>query len=87
MTEATFSHVGAIGEQLSDVHRLLDALALLTETMEEPHAGAANVIVWTTIDHLREIDLHHTALFRLNHPDRDFFERVGWPTGDEIIHE
>ena len=51
--------------------------------MEEPHAGAVNVIVHAALDHVREAEAVQETLFRLTHPDRERFEREGWP-GEEV---
>ena len=39
------SHVNSIEPALTHIRYFLDAIALITEAMEEPHAGAVNVIV------------------------------------------
>jgi hypothetical protein len=41
---------------LTDIRNLLNAIALITEAMEEPHAGAVNVIVHAALEHVREIE-------------------------------
>jgi hypothetical protein len=64
---------------LGAIKRLGDALALITETIEEPGASATNEIVHTLLGHVAEIDKEYSFLFRLHHPSRDHFERVGWP--------
>ena len=73
------SHVNSIEPALAHIRHFLDAIALITEAMEEPHAGAVNVIVHAALDHVREAEAVHQTLFRLTHPDRERFEREGWP--------
>jgi len=78
-----FRHVGSIEPALTHIRNFLDALALISETMEEPAASAVNVIVHATLDHVTEADEAYVALFKLSHPDRERFEREGWPGGAE----
>jgi hypothetical protein len=66
---------------LQSVCNFLDALALITETMDEPAASAVNTIVWAAIDQVGEIDEAYPTLFHLSHPNCDRFEREGWPDG------
>ena len=77
------SHVNSIEPALTHIRHFLDAIALITEAMEEPHAGAVNVIVHAALDHVREAEAVHETLFRLTHPERERFEREGWP-GEEV---
>ena len=73
-------HVNSLERPLTAIGHFLDAIALITEAMEKPHAGAVNV--HAALDHVREAEAVHLSLFRLTHPDRERFEREGWP-GDE----
>jgi hypothetical protein len=75
-------HVNRLEDPLTSIGRFLDAIALISEVMEEPHACAVNIIVHTALGHLRDAEVEHLALFRLTHPDRERFDREGWP-GDE----
>ena len=52
---------------------------MISEAMEEPAASAVNVIVHTTLEHVTEADEAYAELFKLSHPDRERFERDGWP--------
>ena len=61
------SHVNSIEPALAHIRHFLDAIALITEAMEEPHAGAVNVIVHAALDHVREAEAVHETLFRLTH--------------------
>jgi hypothetical protein len=80
MSDDAFDHVCKIERPLGAIQRLGDALALITETIEEPGASAINEIVWTMKDHISELDKIHEVLFRLHHPNREQFEIDGWPT-------
>lgn len=56
---------------LGAVKRLGDALALLTEVIEEPGGSAMNEIIWTMLERVGEIEEEYSALFRLHGPFRD----------------
>jgi hypothetical protein len=79
MSNTAFGHVCKIEHPLGAVRRLSDALALISETIEEPHASAIDEIVHTMLGHISELDELHSALFRLHHPNREQFEIDGWP--------
>jgi hypothetical protein len=72
-------HVTSLEQPLTRARHFLDAIALITEAMEEPHAGAVNIIVHTALEHVTEADDAYAALFKLSHPDRERFDREGWP--------
>jgi hypothetical protein len=71
--------LGNLEPPLTNIRRFLDALALISETLDEPGGSAVNVIVHAAIDHAAEVESEYVSLFRLTHPDRERFEREGWP--------
>ena len=79
MSNETFAIVWRIEAPLASAGRLADALALLTETADEPHASAMNEIIHMLLEHLAQVGEEYCSLFRLHHPDRERFEREGWP--------
>jgi hypothetical protein len=79
MSDNAFARVCKIEHPLGATKRLADALALITETIDEPEASAMNEIVHTMLRHLADIDTEYSFLFRLHHPNRDHFEKQGWP--------
>ena len=72
-------HVNSLERPLTAIGHFLDAIALITEAMEEPQAGAVNIIIHCALEHVRDAEAEHQSLFRLTHPDRERFEREGWP--------
>ena len=74
-----FRHACRIEPALTHTRKFLEALALISETMEEPHASPVNVVVHAALEHVAEADEAYVTLFRLCHPDRERFEREGWP--------
>jgi hypothetical protein len=73
------SHICHVGMPIDKLRNLINAVALITETLDEPQAGAVNVIVYAALEQVAEMDTAYIALFRLSHPDRERFEREGWP--------
>ena len=54
--DATYAHVCRLEPPLGAIKRLGDALAMITETIEEPGASAMNEILHTLLGHVAEID-------------------------------
>ena len=79
MSDSPFSHVCKIEHPLGAAQRLVDALALITETIDEPGASAMNEIIHAVQAHLTEIDAEYSYLFHFHHPNREQFKRGGWP--------
>jgi hypothetical protein len=82
MDDNAYAHVCNIEKPLGRVQELGVGLLLIAETLEEPTAGAINAIVNTMLEQPEEIDKEFSYLFRFHHPNRDHFERNGWP-GDK----
>jgi hypothetical protein len=72
------------GETFEHVCHYLNGLMIISETIDEPHGGAINEMVWTMQDKMKELQREYSTLFKLTHPDRERFERDGWP-GDEGV--
>jgi hypothetical protein len=77
--DPTFGHVCNLEKPLGAIRRLADALVMMTETVEEPHGSAMNEIVHTLLGHVGDLDKQYRVLFQLHHPNRERFEREGWP--------
>jgi hypothetical protein len=45
-----------VNDSLASIRQLLSALALISETLEEPGAGAVNVIVHAALAHVAEAE-------------------------------
>ena len=58
---------------------LMDALSMMTEAMDEEDACPVQRLVWIAKDMLRQAEKKRGDLFRINHPNRDHFDTVGWP--------
>jgi IS5 family transposase len=57
-------HVNSIDRPLTGIRHFLDAIALISETMEEPAASAVNVIV-QAVAHPTDARLMHRAITKL----------------------
>jgi hypothetical protein len=75
-------------DQACDMERPLEAirnfaLALdrIAQTLEDGNAAAIVQELGLTIQaRVQELDKTHEYFFQLHHPNRDRFERDGWPT-------
>lgn len=73
-------HVCNLERPLEAIRNFGNSLALISEALDEPGASAVNQITWALLDQLGQIDAEYSTLFRLTHPDRERFEREGWPS-------
>ena len=80
----TFHHVCNIERPIMLIRHLLGALNLIVDTLDECEGSAVYAVVSAALDHVAQIDAEYATLFRLTHPDRERFEREGWPTVQDI---
>jgi hypothetical protein len=80
-----FSHASGMEDPLSSIRYLASALNRVAQAIE----GDDGMIVYelariiaTRVDQLDDIQ---RFFFRLHHPDRERFERDGWPTEQRIV--
>ena len=73
-----FRYVCSIERPLTSIRNFRNALALITETMDEPAGSAVNQITWAMLDQVAEVDAEFSTLFKLSPPDHERFEREGW---------
>jgi hypothetical protein len=88
MMDPTYAYVCEMDYPLASIRRFGDALALITETIEEPGASAMNEIVYALLDRVKELDKIHEKLFRTHHPSRERFEREGregWSSEQQTV--
>jgi hypothetical protein len=76
-----FRIVGKIEPPMTAVTDLLDAIALVStnDDMEEGFSGPLQRLCWLAKDEVKKIGETYGELWRLTHPDRDYFEKTGWP--------
>jgi hypothetical protein len=72
-----FQHVTNLERPLLLLRGLLGALLMLD--INGPEGRAIYAIASAAMDNVADMDIEHSLLFRLAHPDRERFERDGWP--------
>lgn len=83
MADATadaFRGVGDMEIPLDTVRNLVTGLALIAETLNDSDGRAIQSIAWLAIEKCDAIEEMRKNLFRLTHPQRDHFEKEGWPS-------
>jgi hypothetical protein len=79
MTDSpAFYHVSNIERPLSSIRNYAAGLAMISETMGE-EGLVVQEMSWAITDLVKKIEEDYSALFKLTHPNRDRFEREGWP--------
>ena len=53
---------------------------MIAETLDDDEGMVIIELARTIGDKARELSEEHEYFFRLHHPDRERFERRGWPT-------
>jgi hypothetical protein len=80
MKDTTFHHVCNLERPLAAARNFATGIALISETLDERGASSVQQISAAMIDAVAKIEAEYSTLFQLTHPDRDRFEREGWPT-------
>ncbi|CAK7257260.1 MULTISPECIES: hypothetical protein [unclassified Shinella] len=75
-----FRQVADMEVPLATIHDMLRGLALLAEGMDEDYASVVQRIAWYALDQCRAAEKLRGELFHLTHPNRDHFEKEGWPS-------
>jgi hypothetical protein len=76
-----YSHACAMEKPLERIRQFTAGLARLAPTIDD--GQAASIVQELTLaiqESLDELDATQGYFFRLHHPDRERFEREGWPT-------
>jgi hypothetical protein len=82
MTEKdAYRHACAMEDPLQRIRNFTAALARLAPTIDDEQAAAIMQQLTAAIrESLDQLDDIHGHFFRLHHPDRERFEREGWPS-------
>lgn len=75
-----FRHVSDMENPLATVADILKGLALIAETMDEDHGGVVQRMAWLALDQCKAAERLRGELFHLTHPNREHFEKEGWPS-------
>jgi hypothetical protein len=80
-----FGRAREMEKPLEGIRRFALALDRVAQTLDDSN-GAAIVqeLGWTIQARVEELDNIHGYFFRLHHPDRERFEREGWPTEQAV---
>jgi hypothetical protein len=81
MTENdAYSHACNMEKPLDSIRNFALALDRIAQTLNDDNGAAIVQEVALTIQaRVEELDDIHEFFFRLHHPDRERFEREGWP--------
>jgi hypothetical protein len=78
-----FSHACSMEDPLVGIENFAGALGRVAQTLADDRNGVIVLHLATAIRALvRELEETHGYFFRLHHPDRERFEREGWPDDD-----
>jgi hypothetical protein len=81
-----YSHACAMEKPLERIRQFTAGLARLAPTIDDGQAAAIVRELTVAIEEsLDELDGSHEFFFRLHHPDRERFEREGWPTEQATV--
>jgi hypothetical protein len=76
-----FSRACEMEKPLERIRNFAAALARLAPTIDDGQASdIVRVLTLAIAECLDEVDQSHEYFFHLHHPDRERFERDGWPT-------
>jgi hypothetical protein len=81
-----FDHACEMEKPLERIRNFTAALASLAPTID--NGGAAAIVQELTLairESLDELEKPHEYFFRLHHPDRERFEREGWPDEQAVV--
>jgi hypothetical protein len=76
-----YSRACDMGQPIERIRNFTAALARLAPTIDD--GGAASIMQELTLaiqESLGEVDESYGFFFKLHHPDRERFEREGWPS-------
>ena len=74
-----FGRLGVMETHVTDATALATALSMMSDSMDSEDGMAVSTIAVILRQNLRAIDELHAELWRNLHPDREKFEREGWP--------
>jgi hypothetical protein len=76
-----FGIVGDMEDDVSAVENFADAIAIMSETIDDgdPLALCLQRLAWEIKVRASRIGEQRGKLFHMTHPNREHFEREGWP--------
>ncbi len=82
-----FDIICAMEDDLSAIQNFANALAFISETMEEQVGAVVQRVAWEVLDRAEALAKHRGELFRALHPARAHFERAGWPDDAQLADQ
>jgi hypothetical protein len=80
LKDDAFGHACAMEDPLQRIRNFTAGLARLAPTMDDGEAAAiVQELTLAIAECLDELDGSHEFFFQLHHPDRERFQREGWP--------
>ena len=83
LVEGAFAFVTDMEDDVTAVEQFATALAFIAETLDEAEGAVVQRLALTIKARAKSIEVRRGYLFQLLHPNRDHFEKAGWP-GDEV---
>jgi hypothetical protein len=77
-----FSHACDMEGPLAGIRNFATALCMIAETLDDYEALVVQELAQQIRDRVPDVEKSHEFFFRLHHPDRERFEREGWPTSE-----
>lgn len=74
-----FQHVCDMETSLRTATDVLRALTRIAETLDDEDGAIVQQLSWLAIRECEKVEALRGDLFKLTHPQRAHFDRVGWP--------
>lgn len=82
MRSDAFRVIGDMEDPIEAIRAILASLAMMAETMDDDEGTPVQRLAWLARDQCAALESLRGDLFKLFHPNREGFEKVGWP-GEE----
>ena len=77
--EPAFDQACGMEKPIEGIRNFARALCRIAETLDDGDGMIVQELAHTIRARIRELEDSHEYFFRLHHPDRERFEREGWP--------
>ena len=82
MSAPAFDLVSGMERPVDEARVFALALAAIAETIDTDDGSIVQLLAWSIMDRCKRIEESRGELFHLTHPNRDHFEKVGWPSSE-----
>ena len=80
MSAPAFDLVTGMERPVDEARIFAKALSMIAETIDTDDGSVVQLLAWSIMDRCDRIEKNRGELFHLTHPNRDHFEKVGWPS-------